>query len=151
MSVHRISPLHRHSRRKGFTLVELMVVIVIIGLLAGIVAVNVVGMDEEAKKSKAKAECEAIYSAIGIYKLENGDYPEQLEQLMENEKNKKYLSGYSQVPKDPWGNEYVYNTDSIETGEYIITCYGKDGQPGGTGDAADISHPAQAEEGSSNN
>lgn len=106
--------------------------------------------NEQAKRSKARAECEAIHSAIGIYKLETGDYPEQLLQLMEDGRNKKYLSGYSQVPTDPWGNDYVYNTDNIEQGEYVITSYGKDGWPGGTGDAADISHPASGEERGSN-
>ncbi len=133
----------------GFTLVELMVVIVIIGILASIVVVNVGGTDVEAKQAKAKAEVKAIYDAIGIYKTRVGEYPESLEQLIEGPPDfegvwRPLLQSRS-VPRDPWNNDYIYELPE-EGGQYVVKCLGADNAEGGTGENKDIIWPPEKEE-----
>jgi len=107
------------KRERGFTLVEIMVVVIIIGLLAGIVSVRVFSYLNEAKINKAKTDLSAIANALELFRLDNGVYPpteEGLKALIEktasgvNWREGGYLSKKS-IPKDPWGEEYVYKFD----------------------------------------
>ena len=126
------------SAKAGFTLAEMMVVIVIIGLLATLIVPNVIDKFFTAQTTKAVAEIRILMDAIDSYTINNnGRAPTSLDQLVEaDEKGHTYLR-QSSVPKDPWGNEYVY--EPPRGGQKLrILSYGKDGTPGGEGDDADI-------------
>jgi general secretion pathway protein G len=135
--------LHRNiaSRRSraGFSLAELMVVVVILGLIATIVVPNVLGRFQFSQRETAKINIASLDSAIETYVVENGGtYPESLEILVTPDENgRTYLKNQTTVPVDPWGNPYVYEPPQAGTPAKIIS-YGKDGQPGGEGDDADI-------------
>ena len=134
-----MKPSHfAHRLRAGFTLAELMVVIVIIGLLATLVVPNVMKRLFKAQRTKAEADISALDNAIELYMIENnGRYPETLEVLVTPDENgESYLKQIS-VPRDPWDNEYYYEPPSGGR-PYNIYSYGKDGSPGGDGDDADI-------------
>ena len=128
-----------HSKSKaGFSLAEMMVVIVIIGLLATMVVPAVLSRLATANTGVAKSDITAISGAITTYVVEHaGKYPERLEDLVTPDENgHKYLD-QTAVPKDPWKNEYVYEPPQGGQGFKVI-CYGRDGQPGGEGEDADI-------------
>ena len=137
----RGSPL---SRRRGFSLIELLVVLVILGLLAGLVGPRVMKYLGGAKTDSAKLQIEDIGAALDLYRLEVGSYPttdQGLEALVVEPEgvagwNGPYLKK-SFIPKDPWGGDYVYQFPG-EHGEYDIVAYGADGQPGGEGESADV-------------
>jgi general secretion pathway protein G len=133
-----MKPKLKHARA-GFSLAELMVVIVIIGLLATLVVPNVVAKLGKANRTKAKADIVALDKAVEDYVIDNnGRYPDSLEQLVqENEQGQSYLKQTS-VPKDPWGQTYVYEPPTSGTHKFRVVSYGKDGVPGGEGDDADI-------------
>ncbi len=125
----------------GFTLIELMVVIAIIAMLAAIVGYNVIGSLDDAQVTTAKQQIQNFKSALISYRVTFNKFPsteEGLGVLIENEKGKNFLDS-KKVPLDPWDNPYVYKLDG---GNYLITSYGADGQPGGTGNNADISSDA---------
>ncbi len=131
----------KHSR--GFTLVEILVVVVIIGILAGVVTMNVVGRISDARIKTAKADLRTIESALSIYRMDNFRYPTTdlgiralVERPSEIEAPNWSAAGYlKKLPVDPWGNEYGYESD----GEYIsLYTFGSDGEPGGQEEAADI-------------
>ena len=133
-------PQHRNGSKAGFSLAELMVVIVIIGLLATLVVPNVMRNLGQAFKGKVKSDITAISSAIDTFAIENaGQYPESLEELLEPpDGGESYLKG-GKVPLDPWKVEYQY--EPPYSGEaYRVYTLGKDGQPGGEGDNADIAN-----------
>jgi len=132
----------------GFTLIELMVVIVILGILAGLIVPRIMGRPEEARQMKAKMTIESLETSLRLYKLDNGSYPtteQGLQALIErpdtgNVPKKWRDGGYLEkrkVPKDPWDNEYVYLSPGVN-GEYDIVSYGSDGVPGGEGKDSDI-------------
>lgn len=129
----------RRSRQAGFSLAELMVVIVILGLIATIVVPELFGRFTRAQKEKAKIDITALCGAIDTYGLENnGRYPESLEILVTPDQNgRTYLKGRTTVPLDPWKNPYTYEPPSSGR-DYRVISLGKDGQPGGEGDDADI-------------
>lgn len=130
----------KRKRQAGFTLVELMVVIVILGLLAALVTPRFLTVADEAHVNTAKAQISHLKTALTQYKLEMKKFPstsEGLEALVNNEKNKNFLDADS-IPKDPWGNPYVYTCPGAEGHEFEIISYGADGQKGGTGYNADI-------------
>lgn len=130
----------------GFTLVELMVVIVIIGLLASVVGVNVIGYIAKAKVNTARAQIKIFHNAVKLHKLDTGQYPDNamgLEGLVEPPPgvigwNKDgYLDGASQIPLDPWNNSYEYQYPG-EYGVYDIFSLGADGKDGGEDEDADL-------------
>ena len=130
----------RRAEQSGFTLIEIMVVVVILGLLVGLVAVNVLSRAEEARQKTAFAQMKSFEEALELYKLDNGTYPasgQGLDTLAKPSRGEPYLRGGS-VPLDPWGNKYGYISPGTGGQPYEIISYGSDGEPGGDGDAADI-------------
>ncbi|MFN0206078.1 MAG: type II secretion system major pseudopilin GspG [Planctomycetota bacterium] len=130
----------RNAARAGFTLVELLVVIVIIGLLAGAVAMNFDKIIPQAKKTRVADDLRTLQQAIEMYKYQNGSrLPDGLERLIDKDDNGiAYLKNLTSVPRDPWDNEYVYQPSSNGM-TFQLLSYGQDGAPGGEGEAADIS------------
>lgn len=135
------------GRQQGFTLLEIMVVVTILGLLAAFIVPNVIGQGEKAKADLAKANMASIGNALDMYKLDNNRYPttdQGLRALVEKPTDARnwnpagYLSG-SKVPQDPWGNDYIYLSPGID-GPYDLLSYGADGSEGGEGFDADISY-----------
>jgi general secretion pathway protein G len=133
---------------RGFTLIELMVVIVILGILAGLIIPRIMGRPEEAKELKAKMQIESIETALKLYKLDNGAYPDTeqgLQALVEKPDTgtlpKKWRTGgyleKGKVPKDPWGNDFIYLSPGAH-GDYDLISYGADGVQGGEDKNKDI-------------
>ena len=142
----RQRPRSRSKRRgeRGFTLVEILVVITIIGLIMGLVGPRVLNYLTESKAKAAKIQIESFASALDLLFLDAGRYPttsEGLAALVQrpgnlNGWNGPYLKG-GVVPPDPWGNPYIYRAPG-QRGSYDIVSYGADRQEGGTGTASDI-------------
>src|ERR1700682_5572335 len=130
--------------QQGFTLVEILVVITIIGLIMGLVGPRVLNYLGESKAKAAKIQIESFASALDLYFLDNGRYPTTWEGLAawvqrsgtSRTWNGPYLKG-SVVPTDPWDQPYLYRSPG-EHGAYDVISYGSDGQEGGTGTAADV-------------
>jgi general secretion pathway protein G len=132
--------------RSGFTLIEIMVVIIILGILVGLIVPRFMEKPEKARMVKAQMQIESISAALKEYKLDSGDYPtteQGLEALVEKPSigkiPKKYPEkGYfPKIPKDPWGNDYVYISPG-EHGDFDLISYGADGEEGGEGKDADV-------------
>jgi len=140
----------RYSKQAGFTLIELMVVIIILGVLAGLIIPRVMGRPDEARQAKAKIQMESMESALKLYKLDNGNYPtteQGLKALVEppaagnlpkNWRQGGYLEK-GKIPKDPWGNDFVYVSPGSH-GDFDLSCLGKDGEAGGEGVDKDINN-----------
>ena len=134
-------------RRSAFTLIEVTVVIMILITLAGVATPIYMNYVKKAKVGTAKTQVKLIDDALTQYKLDLGNYPGAdagLQALVENiDNDDKWAGPYLKpavVPKDPWGNDYVYTIPGEDNREYDLSSYGSDGQPGGTGDAADINN-----------
>jgi general secretion pathway protein G len=139
-----------HKRETGFTLIELMVVIVILGILAMAIAPKIMGRPDEARQVKAQMDIASLETALKLYRLDNGIYPtteQGLQALVQtpdkapparNWKKGGYLEK-GKIPKDPWGNAFVYLSPGIR-GDYDILSYGADGMPGGDGFDKDITN-----------
>ena len=123
----------------GFTLLELLVVIVIIGLLATLVVPNVLQRFAFATRKKAEADLVAIKSALTEYAVANGGkYPDSLEVLVTPDVNGQTYLKQTKIPRDPWKNEYLYDPPGPGQPRPRVYTYGKDGQAGGEGDDEDI-------------
>jgi general secretion pathway protein G len=127
--------MNQSRARRAFTLVELMVVVAIIGILATVVVVNVVGQTYEAKKTRVKADFASIKNAVRMFKIQNGSYPRSLDELLQPGRGGK-PSALEELPPDPWDNPYEYEYRS--GGKYLITSFGGDGQPGGEEEDMDL-------------
>ena len=122
----------QRSRQRGFTLIEIMVVVVILGILATIVAPKLLSRPDEARVQKAKQDIKALEGALSLYKLDNFNFPDTgqgLQALVG-----KYVE---KLPTDPWGNEYQYLIPGTES-NYDLYSFGADGTPGGEDVNADI-------------
>jgi general secretion pathway protein G len=131
--------------RRGFTLLELLVVVVIIGLLAGYVAPKYFSQVGKSEIQVAKAQIDAFEKALDQYRLDVRRYPtteQGLKALVERPAGEAQWNGpylRKAVPLDPWGRAYVYRAPGAK-GDFELLSYGKDGQPGGTGEGADIAN-----------
>ncbi|WP_409020843.1 type II secretion system major pseudopilin GspG [Brevundimonas vesicularis] len=137
----------RQQQRWGFTLVELLVVIVIIGLLATVVAINVLPSQDAAMTSKARADIAVLEQAIETYRLDNLSFPTDQQGLAalsappaDLARPERYRQGgyVRRLPEDPWGNPYRYSRTSRHGGAFDVWSFGADGKEGGEGNDADI-------------
>lgn len=136
----------RLRNQKGFTLIEILVVVVILGILAGIVVPRLLGEPEKARRTKAQIQIRSFEEALASFKLDNGFFPsteQGLQALVEKPRTGKIPSHYrdkgyiKKIPNDPWGSQYIYLSPGIHD-DYDIISYGPDGASGGDGDDADI-------------
>jgi general secretion pathway protein G len=142
----KVSRQRVRGRASGFTLIEIMVVVVIIGLLAAVIVPTVVSKVDEAKVNKAKADIQSLETALTMYRLDNSKYPTSDQGLtalvtQPTDPSIKHWrpGGYlSRVSKDPWGNDYQYVIPGSHGREYDLFSFGADGAPGGEGIDADI-------------
>ena len=129
--------MRKHAER-GFSFIELMVVIVIIGLLTSVVALNVLPSQDRAMSEKARADVAILSQAVEMFRLENLRYPSMddgLDALLPDGDRQGYIKA---LPKDPWGNEYLYLIPG-ENGVFDVMSLGADGRLGGEGEDADLS------------
>jgi general secretion pathway protein G len=128
---------------QGFTLIEVLIVMVIIGLLAALVGPKMFGKTGKAKQKAAKSQISLFETAIDTYRLDMGRFPADMKDLREKprteKEEKKWEGPYlpKEIPPDPWGNPYEYKSPG-EHGPYDIISYGADGSPGGEGENEDI-------------
>ncbi|MDH5633661.1 MAG: type II secretion system major pseudopilin GspG [Gammaproteobacteria bacterium] len=128
------------ARQSGFSLIEIMVVVVILGILSSYVVLNIMDKPDQARQIAAKNDISTIMSALKLYKLDNSTYPSTEQGLMalvqrpsagrvpNNWKKGGYLE---KLPKDPWGGEYQYLSPGVRGTDFDLFSYGADGQPGG--------------------
>lgn len=134
----------RRSRQQGFTLIEIMVVVVIIGILVALVGQNVIGRDDQARVTAVKSDLQSVNQALDMYKMDNYRYPttdQGLDALMNRPQDAKNwpAGGYlTTKPVDPWGNPYIYVAPGAGR-PYDLFSYGADGKEGGEEFDADIS------------
>jgi general secretion pathway protein G len=145
-----IKTIRRKQGERGFTLIELMVVIVILGILAGLIIPRIMGRPDEARRAKARMQIESIDTALKLYRLDNGSYPtteQGLQALVElpsvgaaakNWRQGGYLER-GKVPKDPWDKEFVYISPGTH-GDFDLSSLGADGEVGGEGKNKDINN-----------
>ncbi len=128
------------TEKSGFTLIELILVTVIIGILAGMVVINFSGRAHESRVRAAKGDIASYGTAIDLYALDHNDrFPDSLQDLVSGQRS--YLS--NGLNKDPWGNDYVYNRSGSK---YTVTSAGPDGQPGTADDVTSTSAMTEVEQ-----
>lgn len=131
---------HNKLSRRGFSLIELIVVVLILGILAAAASLKLFDYLGDSKVTQAKTDIQTFSKAIELYRMDKGSYPEELSQLMVQEdaeegQSKAYLG---KLNKDPWGNDYAYLP--IDENTYELISYGRDGEEGGEDLDADISN-----------
>jgi len=140
---------NRRTRRGGFTLLEILVVVLIISVLAAIVGVNVAQEPGRARVAAAEAQIGTFRTALQLYRMDNGRLPtlrQGLAALCRKPRTPPVPSAYREggyldtrnLPRDPWGHPYVYLVPGPDGAPFDIVSYGADGEPGGEGEAADI-------------
>lgn len=136
----------RHRAESGFTLIEIMVVVVILGILAAVVVPKIMDNPDKARIVKAKNDVQAIKGSLDLYKLDNFSYPstdQGLQALVQKPSGSPEARNWKQggyldrMPKDPWGNDYQYLNPGVN-GEVDVFSFGADGRPSGEGVNADI-------------
>ena len=129
------------QKKRGFTLIELLIVIVIMGLLMSLVAPTMFSKVDSTKVKTARAQMQMIETALDTFRLDMGDYPNDLSQLFQSSEigwDGPYMP--KKLPNDPWGNAYIYTSPSPEGKAYQLLSLGKDGSRGGEANAADVTH-----------
>jgi general secretion pathway protein G len=136
----------RRIGKEGFTLIEILVVVVILGILASVIVPRVMGRPEEARIAKAKVDIKSIETALSLYKIDNASYPTTelglralVEKPTQGAKHWREGGYLSKIPADPWGALYIYLSPGSH-GEYDLTSLGSDGEQGGEGNNADINN-----------
>ena len=135
------------KRQSGFTLIEIMVVVVILAVLGALVVPKILENVDKARVTRAQSDIRAIQTALDLYRLDNFKYPttEQGLQALVTQPNDPTITNWRaggylpSLPKDPWGNPYQYQSPGADGRDYDIISYGRDGKPGGEGYDADIS------------
>ncbi len=131
-------------KHRAFTLIELMVVILILAILAALIVPRVVGRTADAKRAKAASDIATLSNLLQQYRIDNDKYPTTEEGLnalrVQPADAPNWRGPYTSkdIPTDPWGNEYEYQSPGPDGQDFLIISYGADGAPGGDGDAADI-------------
>jgi len=136
-----------YKRQSGFTLIEIMVVVVILAVLGALVVPKILENVDKARVTRAASDIRAIQTALDLYRLDNFKYPttEQGLQALVTQPTDPTITNYRaggylpSLPKDPWGNPYQYVSPGANGRDYDIISYGRDGKPGGEGYDADIS------------
>ncbi|MEZ4485464.1 MAG: type II secretion system major pseudopilin GspG [Syntrophotaleaceae bacterium] len=137
---------HIENNQRGFTLIEILVVVTILGILAAIVVPRILERPEEARRTKAAVDIKGLEEALGLFKLDNGFYPsteQGLQALVVKPQTGRIPNRYPEnaylkkTPVDPWGNPYIYLSPGVHD-QYDLISYGADGEPGGDGNDADI-------------
>lgn len=133
-----------YKLHRGFTLIELMIVVVILGILATTIMPKILSAPDKAKVKKAMIDMRNIQTALMLFKTENGRFPTTAEGLQALVTNPGGLPDYDpdgyleKVPLDPWKNNYIYISPGVNSKDFDLVSYGKDGEHGGTGYDADI-------------
>ncbi|XPF96145.1 type II secretion system major pseudopilin GspG [Colwellia sp. RE-S-Sl-9] len=130
----------KKKNSRGFTLVELLIVMVILGLLASLVAPKMFGKIGSSKQGTAKTQMELFSTSLDMYRLDLGTYPNELSKLRASD-DPSWQGPYlpKEIPNDPWGNPYYYKFPG-DNGEYDLISYGSDGKEGGSDEASDITY-----------
>ena len=147
------SPPHKQPARapSGFTLIEVLIVVVILSILAGLIVPRIMSRPEEARKVKARMQIESLEAALKLFKLDNGFYPDTeqgLKALVEKPATGRIPTqwregGYlekGRVPKDPWGYDFIYISPGVQSRDFDLMSLGADHEVGGTGPDADITN-----------
>ncbi|OEU48272.1 MAG: type II secretion system protein GspG [Desulfuromonadales bacterium C00003096] len=137
---------HIGNNQRGFTLIEILVVVTILGILAAIVVPRILERPEQARRTKATVDIKGIEESLGLFKLDNGFYPsteQGLQALVVKPQTGSIPSRYPEsaylkkAPVDPWGNPYIYLSPGVHD-QFDIISYGSDGEPGGEGNDDDV-------------
>ena len=137
----------KNRYNKGFTLIEIMVVVVILGILAAVIVPRFLSRPDEAKVTKTKVDMKSIEEALGMFKLDNGFFPsteQGLKALVKKPETGRIPAKFSadgylrKAPNDPWGKAYLYISPGVHSRDFDMISYGADGESGGEGFDADI-------------
>ena len=140
----RRTPLKRRRGNKAFTLIEMLVVVLILAILAALIVPRVVNRTGDAKRAKAQSDIATLASLLQQYRVDTDQYPTTEQGLNALRVAPANVNGWrgpytsKELPPDPWGNEYMYESPGQNSEDFVIASYGADGAPGGEGDASDI-------------